>query len=482
MLSYAPDATDVATEILTSVSGVPTLRGYRSPPVGSSSIASALASVPIGGAVVLTVDGAQHVFAGTTSRLYRLVSGTWDNVSRSGDYIILSVAAAGYRWRFANYGNHVYAATGPRVLYSNVSTVVPLQSINIKTSGTDFADVNAPAATCIAAVGDFLMLGNTNDAGMSPSPGFGSQGDRWWCSRLFDAQSIWTPNVTTGCATGQLVDTPGEISAMAELAGTCVTFKNSSMYVGEYKGPPESWVFRVVSSDIGTYSQESVVNIGDRLLFIGADDIYQFAGVRPEPIGLGIREWFFNQITKENLGKVQASHDPNTQTVFWHYPAGSATTCDSVLCYHYGTQRWGFFSLAVSEVLETIGGSAATPDGSVTVYQLNRLYLDGSYVTKSLTGAGTALTCTTNWVGDDAQVSLCRRVRPKFRTAPSGGTLTPSSCMTVGGSVTTGSAATINRGRFDFRQAARYHRFALSLTGDTELEVINPELLPAGME
>lgn len=482
MLSFAPDATDVAPEILTAVSGVPTLRGYRSPPVGSSSIASALDSAPIGGAVVITIDGAQHVFVGTGNKLYRLSGGSWDNVSRTGNYEILSVAAAGYRWRFASFGNHVYAATGPRALFSTVSTLVPLQSIDIKAEATDFADVNAPAATCIAAVGDFLFLGNVNDTTMTPSPGFGEQGNRWWCSRLFDAQSIWTPSVTTQCTSGLLVDTPGEITAMAELNGQCVTYKAGSMYVAEYVGPDEAWRFRVAADDIGTRTQESVVNTGDRHFFIGTDDIYEFSGVRPVSIGLGVREWFFSQITQESLSKVQAMHDQTTQTIFWFYPATTSSTINACLTYNYATNRFGAFSMAVSEVLETIGGSAATADGSITVDQLNRLYLDGSYVTKSLTAAGTALTCTTNWIGDDAQVSLLRRVRPKFRTAPSGGTLTPSSCMTIGGTVTTGSASTIARGRFDMLRSARYHRFALSLTGDCELEVINPELVPAGLE
>lgn len=482
MLQFAPDATDVAPEVLSLVSGIPTMRGYRSPPAGSSSIASALSEAPKGGAVVLTIDGAQHVFAGTGSYLYRLSSGTWNNVSRTGNYTVLGNPAAGYRWRFASFGNHVYAATGPKALFSGVSTAVQLQSINIKTGASTFGNVDAPAATCIAAVGNFLFLGNLTDATMSTSPGFGTQGNRWWCSGLFDAQSIWTPSVTTQCTSGLLVDTPGEISAIAELDGAAIVYKNSSIYRGEYVGPPEAWRFRVVAEEVGTYSQECVVNTGDRHFFIGGRDIYEFNGVRPVAIGAPVREWFFARVTKEGLSKIQAMHDPNTQTIFWFYPADPSSTLDSCLVYHYGSQRFGHFSMAISEVLENVGGSAVTADGSTSVSQLNRMYLDGSYATKSLTAAGTAFTCTTNWTGDDTNVTLCRRVRPKFRTVPSDGTLTPSGCMYVGGTVTTGSAATISSNRFDFLQAARYHRFALSLTGDTEIEVINPEIVPQGLE
>lgn len=472
MLIYAPDATDVAPEILTAVSGIPTMRGYRSPPIGGSSLISALEAAPIGGSVVITVTGAQSIFVGTGSKLFKLVSGAWSNVSRTGNYTVLGNPAAGYRWRFAAFGEKIYAATGPKTLFGSVSTAVPLQSFGAST----FSDISGPAATCIATVGNFLMLGGTYDGTFTPNPGFGTQNNRWWCSRLNDAESIWTPSVTTQCTSGLLVATPGEITAIADLMGRCVIYKNSSIYVGNYVGPPEVWVFDVAAQDVGTYTQEAVVNVGTKHYFIGANDIYEFDGSRPIPIGAGVREWFFARITKAGLAKIQSLHDQNTQTIYWFYPANGSSTLDAVLVYNYATNRFGAFNFAVSEIIETIGGSSATAEGGISVDELNRFYMDGSYVTKALTTAGTALTLTTGWYGDEFLASLCSRVKPKFRTAPSGGTCTPSSCMHIGGTITTGSAQSISNGFFDILQSARYHRFALSLTGDTEIEVVRPQI------
>ena len=184
MLIYAPDAQDIAPEILTAVSGIPTMRGYRSPPLGSSTILSALEAEPIGGSVLITVTGAQRVLVGTGSKIFAFSGGAWSNVSRTGNYLVLSVPAAGVRWRFAAFGSDTFAATGPGALYEGVSTLVPLQ----KATTGNFSDVLGPAATCIATVGNFLMLGNCNDAAFVGNPGFGEQNNRWWCSR--DRKSV----------------------------------------------------------------------------------------------------------------------------------------------------------------------------------------------------------------------------------------------------------------------------------------------------
>lgn len=479
MLIYAPDAIDIAPETLSAVSGIPTMRGYQSPPAASSSLASALENAPKGGSVVITLNGSQRVFAGTANKLFEFSSGAWSNVSRGGNYEVLSVPAVGFKWRFAAFGDNIYAATGPKALFTNVSTAVPLQYM--AHDGSTFTNTNGPAASCIAAVGQFLFVGNTFDATMSPSPGFGEQGNRWWCSAVFDGTD-WDPDVRTQCASGLLVATPGEITAIAELSGQCVVYKNSSIYVGYYSGPPEVWKFEVREVDIGCYTQEAVVVVGARHYFIGDSDIYVFDGSHAVSIGAGVREWFFARITREGLSKIQSLHDQVNQLIYWFYPANGSSTLDSVLVYHYGNNRFGAFSFTVSEVLELVGGPAPVATGSTTTAQLAKMYLDGSYVAKALTGTGTALTFTTSWYGDIEQYSLARRIRTKFRTAPSSGTVTHSTCAYIGGTVSTGSAVNWGSGRADLLASGRYHRDAHSYSGDCEIEMLKPELEPEGFE
>ena len=186
---------------------------------------------------------------------------------------------------------------------------------------------------------------------------------------------------------------------------------------------------------------------------------------------------------KANLSEVQGRHDPVAELVYWHYrPTGSSGALTKVICYHYPTGRWGAFDLSVYAVFGGDNGRLVTGTTDGTARQLGMAYIDSSNYIKSLSAAGTAFSATTGWYGDLANVSFCNRVRPKFRTVPSTGTLTPSRCMFTGGTVSTGSAVTISRNRFDVRQSARYHRFALSLTGDVEIEAVAPQFVGAGME
>lgn len=130
------------------------------------------------------------------------------------------------------------------------------------------------------------MALNINGMGLGDAP------DGWGCSGIRD-QTIWTPSVSTQCAAGRLLDSPGAIRAGAALGSDVVAYKNTSMYVGRYVGPPIIWAWQRVPGDIGCSGAESVVVVGTQHFFIGPSDFYVFDGTVPRPIGAPVREWFF---------------------------------------------------------------------------------------------------------------------------------------------------------------------------------------------
>lgn len=85
-------------------------------------------------------------------------------------------------------------------------------------------------------------------------------------------------------------------------------------------------------------------------------------------------------------------------------------------------------------------------------------------------------------MGDDTAVSLCSRVRPRYRTKPATAMITPSSVMALGDTETTGATSSINGDRFDVLQSARWHAFRLDYTGNFELESMLVSLTGAGNE
>jgi hypothetical protein len=100
----------------------------------------------------------------------------------------------------------------------------------------------------------------------------------------------------------------------------------------------------------------------------------------------------------------------------------------------------------------------------------------------SLTGYSATASLRTGWYGREDATSVVTRVRPVYRRKPTSSTITPSALFDLAGTVTTGSAATINGDRWDVLQAARYHRFDCSFTGVVEVEQIMPTLKPQGAE
>lgn len=460
MLIYAPDAQDIAPEILTALSGIPTMRGYQSPPTAYDFTSTQLGADATGAAWVRS-EGSQRGFVATAANIYEYGSDTFTDRSRAGNY-----SGAVY-WKFCAFGS-TYLAVSPQVQLQKSTTAA-------------FSNVTAPSARAMDAAGYFVMLGDCNDTSTGLSTSYGSQQNRVWWSRYGDATSSWEPSVTTQCGTALLADTPSGVKDIKAWGNDFIIYKPTSMYRGYYVGPPEVFRFDLISNAIG--SSGGVVKVQNEHFFIGPDDIYRFDGSRPVSIGAGVREAFFNGFDRANLTEVLGRHDPVNQLVYWHYrPTGASGALTKVLCYHYPSGRFGTFDLSIQVVLGTDNDKLVTATSDGTARQLAMAYIDSSKYIKSLSAAGTALTFTTSWYGDIEQYSLARRIRTKFRTAPSSGTVTHSTCPYIGGTVSTGSAVNWGSGRADLLASGRYHRDAHSYSGDCEIEMLKPELEPEGFE
>ena len=481
MLQYLPDMPENTAELLTSVEAIPTTRGYAGAPSGVTAY-SALAAASNGAATLYKLDGGTRVFAGTQAALYEGSGGTWSDVSRGAAYVTGDV-----KWRFAQFGNTSLA----------VSKAIQLQYSN---SGA-FADIaNAPKAACMESVGGFIMLANCDDTGTGLATGYGDQPNRWWCSAIFSPTTTWAPSVTTQAASGLLVSAPGAITGLKRLGEQIVAYKARAMHVGTYIGSPEVFRWDLVPGEVGAGSQEAVVSIGSAHIFVGHENFYLFDGSRPIAIGDGIKETFFAELNKSYAYKTEGLHDFNNQSVWFFFCSGSSTTLNAAVVYNYAAKKWGRVTIAAELPVQTVV-SGVTYDGFGTLYATYAdtpaiaydspfwqsgapvlSYIDTSHVLKTLTGVSTSSYIKTGYIGDDAIVSTCTRVRPRYRTKPSTATITPQTLMALGDTPTSLAASSINGDRFDVLQSARWHRFRLDFTGAMEIESLMPTLIADGDE
>jgi hypothetical protein len=278
-----------------------------------------------------------------------------------------------------------------------------------------------------------------------------------------------------------------------------VAYKDTSLYVGIYVGAPAVWQWTLVPGEAGCASNEAIVDIGDTHLFVGKSDFYAFDGARPVAIGDGVREWFFANLNPAYAYKICALHDKSNANVFWFYPSGSSTTCNAGIVYNYKSKKWGRYDVSVEAVVQfSAGGIAYSGLDTYTYATLPAItydspfwgggggsiisYFDTSHQLKSLSGTPGTSSLTTSDFGGDQDYTVVRRVRSRYLVAPTSATLTPQYRDLTGQTLTSLSAVTESTGKFDYLQAARWHRFSISFTGSMELTGLDIDAVRDGLE
>jgi hypothetical protein len=478
LIGFAPDIDPMVPGVMTDCSAVvPFTGGFKGAPSGVSVGADALAAACIGTAVTTSLSGTRRFFAGTTTRLYELGTTTWTDVTRSTVY----AAAADDRWDFESFGSTALAAT-------------PSAPIQRSTSGA-FANISgAPQAAFIEQSLGFVLAFNTIDGT------YGTNQDGWWCSAYLD-ETDWTPALATQSARGRLVGGAGPITAARRFGDDVVAYKDRTVFVGRYAGPPSVWDWRQVSSDIGCVGAEAIVDTMIGHVFLGRDNIYVYDGTTPRPLeGTElIRDWLFSQIASAYRYKAVMLYDRINFLVYLFYPSGSSTVNNSALVYHLQRKQWGRADATIEAAVNYASPAFTYASGSplVTTFDTGPsisfdspfwnastmlpAYFDSSHVLRTLSGITTASNFTTGDIGDEEGYSFCSGVKVRYTSNPTTSTATGYYKDEEGNTLTSGPSISKADGRHDLRQSGRFHRFNIAQTGDWEATGIRPQLQPDGV-
>ncbi|TEA78641.1 hypothetical protein [Allopusillimonas ginsengisoli] len=476
LLGFMPDADPtVSGAILDCENLIPTAKGFSAANSLADTGTQVLPGECRGAGLAVLLTNARRLFAGTPTAIYENISGEWADVSRDGGYS----SGAENRWRFAQFGNVTLAVNQQDVMQASASGA--------------FADIDgAPKVRIIEVVAGFVMALATTDTINGDEP------DRWWCSGLYD-HTAWAPSQATQAATARFIDSPGEIRAGRKLGNTMVVYKENSMYIGEYVGPPVIWAWQQVPGEIGASSQEAVVSIGTAHLFFGADDFWIFDGSRPVPIGAPIRDWFLEHSNPKYRYRIQGYYDRLAAVVYWHYASSdSIGELDACLAYNVKTQRWGKVTRPISAFVEyaapgvtydTLGNLYETYDDIADIpydspqwfYQkpVPAVMTPDGYLMLA-TGTPERSSITINDIGDDTQYTTLRGVIPRFLKTPLLGSLHAYYKAGEGDALEPGEVAELFDGRFDFMWSARWHRVTMQYQGAMETNGFDVDLVVDG--
>lgn len=472
---FAPDLDPATPGIVTDCNAIiPSTQGLAAARSVVTAGLPALATTPNSAFVAELLSGSKRTFAASTTKIYEASGGAWVDRSRVGNY------SGTNRTRFAVFGDICLATNRTEI-------------IGAASAGGAFADIaGAPAAQILVTASGFVMALNINGMGMGDAP------DAWGCSALRDHTS-WTPSVTTQCAAGRLLDSPGAIKAGAALGSDVVAYKNGSMYLGRYVGPPLVWAWQRIPGDVGCSGAESLVVVGSRHFFIGPSDIYTFDGTVPQPIGAPVREYFFADLHQTYRDQIIGVSDTARDLVYWYYASVASTTgaIDSCLVYNYRTNKWGKWAVSIEAALQYSSGQVSydglgalysTYDDLPSIAYDSPFWLADSTVPGvfqsstlySLTGTPGASWLTTCDFGDMTQFSLLGPVKPRFRQTPTASTATNFYREELGDTKTQDTTIAISRGKYDFRRAALWHSVRMDFTGAVAINGIDVEMAPAG--
>lgn len=474
LLGFTPDAEVTEAGILIDCSQfIPYQAGMEAAAgVVTPSDVPALGAACIGAALVYKRDDTRRTLAGTTTGLYELSSGTWNDVS-AGTY----TGGSDTRWMFTQFGDTTVATNRADTIQSS-------------TSGAFAAISGAPKAEIVFAVGTQVMALNINDGT--------EKADGWACCASFDV-SNWTPNVATQANSGQLVASSGKITAGARLGEYAVAYKRKSLYLGQYVGGAAVWDW-IPTIGVGCVGKEALCEVDGLHFFVGEDNFWLFDGTRPTPIGDGVRQWFFGRVNPSYLHRIQCVYERAHKRVRVFYPGSSATSCNECLVYHLATKQWGRADRSIEAVVNFVA-PGVTIDGLDALYatidDVTTAPFDSSYWSsgstalavfntshqlQTLAGAPGECSFTTGDLGEDDAVTTLSQIRLRFAAgrAPTTASVTTAHKMGSGENYTTGVTSSINDGKFDVLRAARWHRATVTMTGSPRVTGIRAQIKSSG--
>jgi len=353
---YRPDVSDYNGQTTRNVLNVvPRGDGYG--PFGAfSAYSGALPAACRGSFYARNADGTVTVFAGTSTKLYKLNNTTlaWGDVSKgSSTYSALSATA---NWQFAQFNNYVFA--------TQANDKLQIFDLTLSTEFADRADSNCINAAYITVVNRFLVL----------SGGLTTNAYRLQWSGLNDVSS--SSAFTSGVNSSDFQDlADGGIVRGVSGGEFGVIFQDTSIRRMIYApGSPVIFTIDRIAIDDGMYAPYSLVRAGDRIFWCSPQGFKTLVpGGAPTPIGKEkVDRTFFADVDTANLQLFIGAQDPVASRVFFAYKStsGASGLFDKILCYDWVLDKWTPIS-ASGEYIGSVASPGITLENVDTVYGSN---------------------------------------------------------------------------------------------------------------
>lgn len=136
------------------------------------------------------------------------------------------------------------------------------------------------------------------------------------------------------------------------------------------------WNFDTVSAGISVMSSSCMIEYDTDYYWMGINNWYIYNGVVQELPNEMNRNYVFSRLNYDQRQKVWATKDTEWGEIWWHYPSGNNTECDSAVIYNIREKTWydtsssrasGYYSTVFAQPI----WAGNTPDlsGNYSVWQ-----------------------------------------------------------------------------------------------------------------
>lgn len=329
--TLAPDQPEFGNTLRICRNVYPGLAGY-SPVKAPVAISDALGEAFGGGASAISTTGTAYLFSGTPTKLRKYAAGAWDD---------LLTGLTANRWAFAQFGDYLIGVNGG-----------PTQVVDLN-AGTASALTDAPTATAIAIVGDFVVLAQAD----------GNILQIQWSA--FNDHTGWTPDVDQSGYQPML--TGGEVMGVAGGEYGIILQRFRIMRMDRTGDTDAPFNFAEVTPNWGCASKASIVQAGRTVFFLSDRGFVALEdGQAPKPLGNErVDASFAATLSKDDYESLQTAVDPKRTIVAWGVPGAPGT----IWLYNWATDRWATIEIPFS-------GLFSGYSSSLTLEQVSALYPD----------------------------------------------------------------------------------------------------------
>lgn len=283
-------------------------------------------------------NGADMVFAGNATKLYRAFSTVTATFTFSSIGGSAYNTATGEVWEFAEFTRPVDTLT-QRVIATNFSDHIQCLEVRGSTTQTFSALIPSgtkPKARHICTISQFLVLGNI-DTATSSTADYAPSRVHW---SAFGNPTSFTPSAATQCDFEDL-QRGGAVQKLVGGNEYGLILQQEQVQVMRYVGGTTIFDFSPVAYAPGTPIPTSVIEYGGSVYYISSAGFEQLQGLEIRHIGANIVDrYFWETVEQTKLYDVSVSVDPFNKLILWAFPTDTAGYSKMVLGYKFDDGRW----------------------------------------------------------------------------------------------------------------------------------------------